>query len=83
MSDSTVIHPSTERLDAFLRGTLEDVSSAAVEDHLRHCESCCEVLPTLADLPDPFIGRLRAARSLEHGRPGDDAGHSDGAFTPR
>ncbi len=80
MSEPNVIHPSTERLGAFVRGTLDDVPSAAIEDHLRHCESCCELLPTVADDADPFIGRLRAARSLESGGPGDDAGQSDGAL---
>ncbi|MGO9464376.1 MAG: protein kinase domain-containing protein [Isosphaeraceae bacterium] len=79
MSDSTVNHPSTERLGAFLRGTLDDVPSAAIEDHLRTCASCCELLPTLNVDPDAFIGRLRGARLVENGQAGGDTGYSGSA----
>jgi|GEM_PF-1078097 len=36
-------HPTTEQLVAFGQGRLSAVDANRVEDHLKHCSTCCEV----------------------------------------
>ena len=78
MHDPTIDHPSAERLRAFVRGQLDAEPSAAIEEHLGQCESCCNLLPTLIDKTDPFIGRLQAARLRDTGRGSGDTGQTGG-----
>src|SRR4051812_18867164 len=56
----TVMHPSTERLDAFGRGDVPEHEAATIEDHLAACAACLRALEG-GSSDDALIGLVRAA----------------------
>jgi serine/threonine protein kinase len=50
-------HPSSEQLQAFVRGLLSPKESSLVEMHLMGCQSCEDALEAIPD--DPFTSLLR------------------------
>jgi NHLM bacteriocin system secretion protein len=59
MAERTSDHPDPARLAAFGRGLLDGDEMTELEDHLRACDTCCEVLAGIPE--DNFIGLLRTA----------------------
>jgi WD40 repeat protein len=52
MSDDSPDHPGRERLAAYAAGRTGEAESAAIEDHLLHCDACCDEVEALP--PDPL-----------------------------
>ncbi|MCA9148582.1 MAG: serine/threonine protein kinase [Planctomycetales bacterium] len=52
-------HPTSQTLQAFLCGELDDSTEQQIEHHLTDCVECREQLTTLCDGPDRFSQQLR------------------------
>jgi hypothetical protein len=57
-------HPSAEALRAYGLGRLAPEATAALEEHLAGCETCCELLESAP--ADAFLDRLRSADTLDN-----------------
>ena len=57
-------HPTKDELSAFSLGQLPNEEAASVEDHISHCEPCCETLLSL-ESQDTFLGLLREAKRTQ------------------
>ena len=68
MNASRARHPDSEQLQAFSLGRLDPESQAAVERHVAHCDTCCEVLRTVPD--DTLVGHLRSSKATDSGAAG-------------
>jgi anti-sigma factor ChrR (cupin superfamily) len=55
-------HPTSEILQAYGLGELDDASAEAVYKHLEDCPDCRHVVAEM--LPDSFLGRLREAQAV-------------------
>ena len=53
MASSELDHPSTELLQAFVRGQLGECEAPTVEAHVASCETCLEQLDELTHAPRP------------------------------
>ena len=65
MNASRARHPSSEQLQAFSLGRLDPESQTAIEHHVAHCDTCCEVLRTVPD--DTLVGHLRSSKPTDGG----------------
>ncbi|MBI5761487.1 MAG: protein kinase [Planctomycetales bacterium] len=61
MAKVASIHPSHEQLAAFSSGALSPAEQAVVEQHVAHCDQCCETLKAVP--ADTLIERLRTANT--------------------
>ena len=71
------IHPSTDTLQAFSLGKLDDGSAATLANHLANCLACQQAAAAMSS--DQFLDRLRAA----HDRSGTPAPASNYPPYPR
>ena len=75
LNASNPLHPTTETLQAYSLGKLDDDAAEAVNNHLEHCPDCRRQVAEMA--PDTFLGRLRdvqagtAASALSGTTPGE------------
>ena len=67
-------HPTSETLQAYGLGTLDDDSVEAVSKHLEACSDCRRQVAEMA--PDSFLARLREAQEVP--AKSAHAGASDG-----
>ncbi len=59
MTNAVAPHPNAESLRAFGLGRLASKDSAAIEQHVEHCQACCDYLRSVAD--DSLVETLRTA----------------------
>jgi len=61
MNETSEAHPTPGELESFFHGTLAEADRQRVEDHVAHCDTCCDVLRTIPH--DPLVERIHAATS--------------------
>ncbi|MFN3150133.1 serine/threonine protein kinase [Bremerella sp.] len=61
MNETNAKHPSRDELESFFHGTLAEHVRQRIEDHIGHCDTCCDVLRTIPH--DPLVERIHAATS--------------------
>jgi hypothetical protein len=54
MSNEGPDHPGRERLTAYASGRTEEAESVAIEEHLLHCDACCDQVEALPQDPLDF-----------------------------
>lgn len=64
-------HPSPDELSAFSLGQLPPDSAQQIEEHISHCDPCCETIANLIS-DDTFVDLLQEAEAATHS-PGDTA----------
>ena len=62
MDTNPSLHPTSEILQAYGLGKLDDASAEAVHKHLEDCPDCRRQVAEMS--PDSFLGRLREAQAV-------------------
>lgn len=81
-------HPTEAELSAFTLGQLKPDEASAVEEHISHCDPCCETLLQLS-AEDTFVDLLKQAKDnptdatvdLDVTSPSESSEHPDGIPT--
>ncbi|HTU93820.1 MAG TPA: protein kinase [Gemmataceae bacterium] len=81
MAAHPVLHPSNDALRAFALGKLNDLSTAALMNHLDSCPDCCRIVAAIPG--DDFLARLRQARGQNSSStPAKALSETDGGMKP-
>ena len=73
---TNISHPKSQTLAAFVSGRLSDEDSAAIEEHIDRCDSCCAKLQQIPTDKDEFVSELKDAINA----PRLDEINQDGSF---